>query len=201
MNLLERTGLEKDADEKQISLLKNIIDIILEKHELDFNNDYYRKLRYATITSKNYSKLIKDDSGKYTCYPFSVSTPNYYNIIINHCLFNNSSIEESSESLCNLINSDNTRKVNDILTSDLNYFYGNTHYILSRSLAIVDAIKMLLERQDISNEDKTLVTNIYRQVNQTFSNMQSLAKISDLNIIRENDYSNKQTNNYFKRKL
>ena len=192
MNLLKMTGLEKDAGEESIVLLKNIIDIILEKHELDFDNEDCKRLTYITNTSKNYSKLTKDDSGKYTCYPFSVSTPNYYDIIINHCLINNSSIEESAEILCNLIDVDNKQKANDILTSDLNFYYGNVHYILSRSLAIVDAIKMLLEREDLSNEDKTLVANIHQQAAQTFNNMTLLANISDLNIIREDDYSNKQ---------
>ena len=43
MELLEKEGLEKTSSQESISFLKTIIDITLEKHTYNFNNDDYRK--------------------------------------------------------------------------------------------------------------------------------------------------------------
>lgn len=179
MNLLDKIGLDEKSDSNAIQFLKRFIDIKIESMQYTYGNNLDTNFNNMVCASKNYSKVIKNDDNSYNCYPFSVTEPSYYDIIINYCIENEVCIDDSKIQLGQIIENNNKVVTDNLLEGKLNFYYGDVRYILIRTKAIFNAICDLNNREDLTNDEKLIVGSILKIVKSNFYDMCILSNLND----------------------
>lgn len=141
------TPITDDIIDAFKTIIKNIIDRDLAYKEFNFSRTPFQE---AASIFNSYATIHKEEDGSYS---ISAVTDNRELTEFVQDFF----MDNRQESIVDVISKRNEEKEETILHSKINTYYGDQRFILDRTKAIIEAIKMIRENYSLSPMEFQLI--------------------------------------------